>query len=194
VLLTITPRVIRSWQLPPKDTWNLYSGKAERYFSQPLLTDEETSSPADLYVGQYAASKEVNGLPAETVVSLDKAAYRVQEGGELEVKLVRSPFARGGSFPLRIRFDESLMSFDAIESELPDVVSEVSKVADGEIQAVVSLGKEGAAASTTAPIAVARFKTKATGVSYLILGSSTATEESGERYRVKLDSSYVVIE
>jgi general secretion pathway protein D len=192
VLLTITPRIIRPWQLPPKDTWSLYSGKAERYFSQPFISDVDFSRGDTSIAGQLG-NTETRALPAETVLSFENPAYRINQGEEIEVNLIKSALSPATSFPVRIRYDESLMQFVSLESIHEKGITQVEKVVDGEVSAVVSIGNDGIADGGLA-FAKARFLTREKGVSYIIMGTKSAAGTAGDRYQIEPGSAYVVIE
>ncbi len=192
VLLTITPRIIRPWQLPPKETWNLYSGKAERYFSQPFISDTELAH-ANLVPSGQAGNNVSQPLPSETVLSFEKTSYRIDSGDELEVNLKQSALSRTDTFPMRIRYDESLLQFISLEGVHPDSIMEIEEVGEGLVRAVVSV-RNGDVGNDTLSFATARFQSKQKGVSYIMMGSNSATGAAGERYQIEPASAYVVIE
>lgn len=192
VLLTITPRIIRPWQLPPKETWNLYSGKAERYFSQPFISDAD-SERGDIQISGQLGSNATQALPTETVLSFEQPSFRAAQGEEIEVNLIKSGLPRASIFPVRIRYDESLMQFISLESTQPNGITQVEKIGEGEVTAVVTITKAGTIDDTLS-FAKARFMANEKGVSYIMLGSNTAAGTAGERYQVEPGSAYVVIE
>lgn len=69
VLLTITPRVVRGWDMPAKDSQMFTSGSEERLSSQPLFggfpaTANKAKSPAALPVaGKNGAARDIKALP-----------------------------------------------------------------------------------------------------------------------------------
>lgn len=192
VLLTITPRIIRPWQLPPKETWNLYSGKAERYFSQPFISDAELALASVVPTVQTGGNAS-QPLPGETVLSFDRSAYRINSGDELTVNLRQSALSRTDTFPVRIRYDESLLQFVSLEGLHPGSITELEEVGDGLVRAVVSVvGSD--AVNDALSFATARFQTRQKGVSYIMMGTNTAAGAAGERYQVEPVSAYVVIE
>lgn len=192
VLLTITPRIIRPWQLPPKDTWNLYSGKAERYFSQPFISDAELALASVVPTVQTGGNAS-QPLPGETVLSFDRSAYRINSGDELAVNLKQSALSRTDTFPVRIRYDDSLLQFVSLEGLQPGSITELEEVGDGLVRAVVSV-VGGDAVNDALSFATARFQTRQKGVSYIMMGTNAAAGASGERYQVEPVSAYVVIE
>lgn len=191
VLLTITPRIIRPWLLPPRETWNLYSGKAQRYFSQPDGTDNNQRNDMDI-VGQLGNGG-LQSHQLENVLSFGQSAYRVNHGDELEINLVKSALLRLDSYPLHIRFDDSLLQFVSFESNQHNSDIRIEGQGKGVVDAVVSPQDAGDFDSTL-PYATLRFQTKEKGVSYVMIGSDVVSGNGGERYKIEPGSTYVVIE
>lgn len=190
VLLTITPRIIRPWQLPPKNTWNLYSGKADRYFSQPYITNPENDDRIFYNVGQISNHSE-QALPTKTVLSFHLASYDVVEGNEVEVALVKSGHIQQATFPVNIRYDNDVLEFISLESTVENGLTGVENIGDGEIKALATLNEK--ILADGAEFARLRFKANKIGVSYILLGTNSAVGNPDNRYQISPGSAYVVV-
>jgi general secretion pathway protein D len=69
VLLTITPRVVRSWDLPPKETRQFYSGTADSYFNQALFANMDVPI-AKSAQGQQRAKTAVDVTPLPAIAEI----------------------------------------------------------------------------------------------------------------------------
>ena len=85
------------------------------------------------------------------------------------------------------------MQFISLESTQANGITQVEKIGEGEVTAVVTITKEGTIDDTLS-FAKARFMANEKGVSYIMLGSNSAAGTAGERYQVEPGSTYVVIE
>ncbi len=190
VLLTITPRIIRPWSLPPQDTRMLYSGTAERYFTVP-----QTERPALLLPDEITlASAQVDtGLSPVVALKLNNSNYRVNNGELLNVDLIRSLTEQSGTYPIRLRYDARLMEFVSAESSLDSAIRNVEQVTDGVIHAEVTFDKS---RKLTENEALGRFvfRGKDKGVAFMILGGAAVSGNSSAQTPLQSDSAYVVIE
>lgn len=193
VLLTITPRILRPWQLPPRDTWSIYSGKANRYFTHPLLSSEDAKSLIAMASNDGSSLRSSNGTSVASLLSLDKHSYRTVKGDEVVVKFIKSGKSKSSKLPLHIRFDDGLLQLKSIEPSAHSKIELPDNIKDGDVDAVVSL--DGAAAEEAGNVvATAHFEAKSDGVSYLIVDGNLGADNQISSMPVSLDSAYVVIE
>lgn len=192
VLLTITPRIIRPWKLPAKETWNLYSGKAERYFSKPSVSNAD-SDYSDIYGAVQLGNYPEQTPKVETVLSFDRASYHVGEGDFLEIDLIKSATSSTNTYPLNIRYDESLLNFISLEGTKVNNKVDVANAGDGVVEAVVSF-EPNSVTGHTHPYAKLRFQTISKGVSYIMMGTEFVSGDDGQGYQIEPGSAYVVVE
>lgn len=145
VLLTITPRVVRSWELPPKSDRSLYSGTEKQYSSTPMFAyldqsaegggapeirlESETSdvpgrdggsAPANARLGATPARGTAVGsipapAPAQPLLSFSKPLYSASIEQPVLVDLTGRHLQSVGDLPLEVLFNPSILAFEGAE-------------------------------------------------------------------------------
>ena len=141
VLLTITPRVVRSWDIAPKDMQRFYSGTADTYTDQALFASLQSPSGMKPVVqtngntnmsGPAAgpvpvvASGAASGEPATNVAgnvvnptipatppvfAFSAPVYEGVAEQELEIRLVAENLPATSTVPVEVLFNPQLLKF-----------------------------------------------------------------------------------
>lgn len=184
VLLTITPRVIRPWDMPPEDTRKLYSGTAERYGIRPLISPNGVKA---------AAARDVLPAPKKEKATLKfgQENYSMAPSERILVPLELIGLSGSGEIPVRLRFDAELVALDELGGSADCCTfKDVHEVAPGEVSA--TLVYEGLNNGKTT-VGTAVLEGKREGVSYLVLGGTAAQVDDGIRIPTLSYSAHVVI-
>src|SRR5712692_4130707 len=141
VLLTITPRVVRSWDLPPKETRQFYSGTADSYFNQALFANMDvpiaksaqgqqraktavdvtpppvaqvgqTKPPANIETTVAAVAPALAPMPlGPPVLTFPEALYAGVSERDLEIQLLAENLNRPATLPIEVLFNPQLLKF-----------------------------------------------------------------------------------
>lgn len=141
VLLTITPRVVRGWDLPARGAREFYSGSENVYSDRPLFAALETPPGAQVRMEPSAAQAQpAPGTPivvappataplaaapvpvaaaapqpgapgAPPVLAFSDPVYEVASGQDFEIRVLGSNLGAAASVPLEILYNPQLLSF-----------------------------------------------------------------------------------
>lgn len=114
VLLTITPRIIRPWELAPESTRNLYSGTAEHYTTRARLgTDEMVETVMSAAREEALRNHRLQAVRAEPpTLAFDADNYGVKTGEEITVGLrANNPGEYGEGLRVRLEYEPDSLEF-----------------------------------------------------------------------------------
>lgn len=211
VLLTITPRVVRGWDIPAESLQAFYSGTAERYMDRPIFAALKTAgtdaviaqggapgTPVAPAGKQAAAIQLSKGLPPSVpvlgpVFGFAKPAYSVNTDSEVEVALTVSGLSSVETIPMELLYNDQLLEF--IGSTKGDVG--LSKL-DAERQKDRALLKLKAHVDQSGKplkgvLGILKFKGKQPGVSYLVYRMPTLKTVDGKSLEAQLRASRVIV-
>lgn len=104
VLLTITPRVVRGWDLPARAAREFYSGSENVYSDKPLFAGLETAAGAQIRMEQIAASAPATpaAATAPAPLTVPGAASPAAAAAAVAPQLLAAipPSTPGGTVPL----------------------------------------------------------------------------------------------
>jgi general secretion pathway protein D len=132
ILLTLTPRIVKGWDIPsPADT-EFYSGTGSRVGSQNELAFLSDGAPGGAVIrldingkktGRAATlASPVTKAPAKATpaatpkpvigksnIGFDKTIYEIANGGDTKIRTKMSGFAQGTEIAFRIRFNKNIV-------------------------------------------------------------------------------------
>lgn len=140
ILLTITPRVVRGWDLPRPELREFYSGNAENYMSQAIFQAEPArgeqeptpelpgflsaakpeapaaeASAAASNAKTSAAPPDRLGPPSKPVFAFSQPIYEMAAGEETEVELIGRNLRDIGQVNMDVVFDPKLLAYRSAE-------------------------------------------------------------------------------
>jgi len=209
VLLTITPRVVRSWDIPSKKARDMYSGTANTYAHESLFSylksSADTTEQPRIALGgkERPSKKEVTGKfaspaqpsPVKTMqLAFDEASYTLNSNDEVRVQLVAENLAAINDMPIEILVNPQILKYTGIEP---------GDVGSGEVKASLEAGK-GAIKLNVSNIKKAQIGEKnilgtlilkgvKPGISYLVYRTSTYKTSEGRNVRAQVKASRVVV-
>lgn len=141
VLLTITPRVVRGWDLPTRAASEFYSGSENVYSDKPLFAGLQTPPGAQVRMEPSSVPAPAAGAPiivaqppapvpapvaaaapaialvptgapgAPPVFAFSEPVYEVASGQDFEIRVLASNLGAAASVPLEILYNPQLLSF-----------------------------------------------------------------------------------
>jgi len=232
VLLTITPRVVRGWDLPNKTARQFYSGSESVYSDKALFADLETvafgeagqalrpkietnaaapvppsapAQPQTLSSSVIGAAQTLTmpgstqgaAAPAPAVASaappvmpsskgppslaFSEAAYEVQNGQELQIKLVGQNLGGATSLPIQVLYNPQLLKF--VRAAQGDPAPKSFDAAADETQGVLQVAvvyASNAAPQDSATLGNIVVRGTQPGISYLVYRLPAITGPNGE--------------
>lgn len=213
VLLTITARVVRSWDLPDKQKLALFSGTEKTYSSKPLFAylqtrtgggdqpqislegggDAGQAKPGNGSAVQVA--RRIPGVPGQPSLTFSEGVYNAQSGQEFEIRLVASDLGKVDRLPIEILFNPQLTQFVKGESSLSGAQGFKVKAdaAKGVLQVDMRLGKAGTKPGVPVELARIVMKGRKPGVSYLVYRTPKLTTRDGKPVQTQVRASRVVV-
>lgn len=208
VLLTITPRIIRPWDLMTDDESMFFSGTEKTYSSESKFAYLESESDTlpristssvsrqetkDNIVGNLSSGKPspLNGPFPKFRFS--KSVFEVSTNEEFTVTLMASNLKGISSVPVEILYNTSLISF--VRADAGDKVANFDADADsGRGIARVSINFS-SPIDTTGEVILGKLilKGKRSGISYLVYRSPILKNDKQERVHAQVQASRVVI-
>jgi general secretion pathway protein D len=221
VLLTITPRIVRSWDVPGKAAREFYSGTENVYSDKPLFASLELAAGAQIGVEGTA----VPGVAPVTVAPQQTAAgaappavaalappagapaasrppqfgfsepvYEVASNQDFEVRLVGANLAAGSVLPLEVLYNPQLLSY--VRGDKGDVAVESfnssADAARGVLQLSLNLAP-GATPADNAVLARVVLRGARPGISYLVYRTPAIKDPAGETVTGQVRASRVVV-
>lgn len=216
LLLTITPRVLRSWDLPPKSDLAFFSGSINRYSDRPLFSSLQngtakfgklpkikigrlTSPQKDDKTKQTAVPSKSpisQGVtfPSQPLFSFSQPVYEGISGKEFEIELVGNGLSDTKSLLAEILFNPDLVELIRWEKGSSQVASLVFETEKTKGVAKLNIGLvEGIAPQSKTVLAKVIMRAKKTGISYLLYKAPKLQNASGKAIDAQLRASRVRI-
>lgn len=211
VLLTITPHVVRGWEIPLPSEREFFSGTENSYADKSLFAAfNDEKSPAALRKGTASVTPidagelllpgmrgDESGKYADPVYfAFSKPSYEKSVGQEFEIEVVAQNLPGITSAPLEILYNPQVMSFVKADSGKSPEPKEFSASAD-EAKGVLNLKldySDKAPAKGNQVVARLVMKANAPGVSYLTYGTQDVVGTDGKNIVARSRASRVVIQ
>jgi general secretion pathway protein D len=223
VLLTITPRVVRGWDLPPVAERQFYSGTENSYYDKQLFADLKqaavtpsgnavaptietsgsiqnvTSTAPSIVATSFASSNSSQQQTASVnesqgALGFSKPVYDIDNGAEFTIQLTGESLGGLPKSPITILYNPKVISFVSGEPGATDPVS-FNVQADQE-NGEISIQQEqrpDATSNTNPVIASLHMKAVSPGTSYLVYRSVTGTDQGQSSAAPQLRASRVVV-
>ncbi len=223
VLLTITPRVVRGWDLPSKAAREFYSGTENTYIDKPLFAALSNlavaeggtpvapkidisgaplvavvNEPAPIATGAPAASATpVDSSPARAappIIAFSEPVYEATAGEEVEIKITGQNLAGVTSLPINVLFNGQLLNVVRVLPGEPAPQSFNAAVDEAKGGLALTLTyAPDAAPKDNATLARVIVRGAKPGVSYLIHQAPAIGGPNGETINAQLRPSRVVV-
>jgi general secretion pathway protein D len=181
VLLTITPRIIRPWELAPEEARQLYSGTAEVYTGKPRFGDAAGPGVQSEGGAGWKTAKAGRMSPA---IAFDAGDYRGKTGGKVSLGLTaRNAVGYGGGMRIKIDYSPEMLEFIGLE----DGAGRVADAGNGTVIAQFD-GQPGGDVHVLGRLA---FKARKSGVSFI---AAAGVADRLDGIRLLPGSAYVRIE
>jgi hypothetical protein len=222
-LLTVTPRVVRGWDVPTRAAREFYSGSESVYSDKPLFASLETAAGAQIRTEPGGAATAVAGAPGPAtptpVASLSPAGtqpgapgsvpaaltaplslafsepvYEVASGQNFEIRVIGANLAGAANVPLEILYNPQLLSY--VSGSRGDVAADSFNSSADASRGVltVSLGLAGGAVPAgNAVLARVVMHGEKPGISYLVYRAPSIKTASGETLNAQVRAARVVI-
>ena len=206
VLLTITPRIVRTWDLPDKSNEKIFSGTEKQYSTQPMFAflKESTSggkseiidgSMQDTLFTTTKQGKLKTKTPTRVMGSLsfDKAVYSTLKNEPVTIELIAEDLTDIGNMAMEIMFNSNLLEY--VQSEAVNIGKGTLQVTQDPDKGLVRLSLKNVDKSAGPKTVLARliFNSKDYGVSYLAYKATNYTGKSGELHKANIRASRIVI-
>ncbi|MBD3670665.1 MAG: hypothetical protein HUJ29_07815 [Gammaproteobacteria bacterium] len=202
VLLTITPKIVRGWDIPRKSLQNIYSGTADRFSTEPMFSGNATEMKvvsaqleSNQVSGEATSNKSSISVPTEStaaVINFDKSLYTVSRGNEFAVNLTAKGLSGASEITLPILYNTDILELKGINI-LSNTISDVQKrYTDNGVDLNIKF-KKSVSPDKDGPILNLMLQGDSKGISYLTGKQATATKETGGQVTVETRASRVVI-
>ena len=219
VLLTITPRVLRPWDLPSKADLQFFSGNANRYSDKALFAylgkspkgrsrrlprivlGDSSAGPATTPGAAPAPAQAPPGAPspvfpkpAQPLFTFSKPVYESGVGQEFEIELLGTDLRETASLSAEVLFNPDLVEFERGEqgpAYVDAFTTEVDK-AKGVLRIQVKLAR-GTRLEGKTVLGKVVLRGKKPGVSYLLYRTPKLEDASGEAIDAQIRASRVII-
>ena len=201
VLLTITPRIVRGWDVPPKDMRNIYSGTEKNYTNRSIFSNFETdkkNKDAEISIGSPESLKlkdKSSGNNSVQIIKLgfDKSAFTVIKDGEAEIRIVGKNLQDVKYLPFDILYNPNLLSFeDGIKSEITaKTFTATEKAGQGTISVIINELE----VSDNEEYVLGKIFLKGLkpGISYLVFRTNDYQGKNGNRVKSQVQTSRIIV-
>ena len=216
ILLTITPRVIRPWELPSKNSMAFYSGNANKYLSKgmfasldapvkkastPLPTIQVGKTEIDTIPGNNENIPEVPPKSNQALVtannpllSFSDGLYEKTVGQEFEIEILAEGLADTKGGAMTVLYNPAIM--EVVGEATPASSNILLRSSPGDQEGSLLLSfvlNEPPESAGPIKIGSVFVKGKKPGVSYLIYRSPKLEQSKGEKVDAEKRASRVVI-
>lgn len=216
VLLTITPRVVRGWDLPAKETRQFYSGTEDKYLDQAPFQSLASPSTAEIKesaVIQASPQAPVNENPAvpplsnqpitpagvgnviqTPSLSFSMPAYMAINQSEVEIQLLFDNLAKNREVATEIQFNPKVLEFtggDAGEFKVGFFQADKNEAGDA-VRLSAGFSND-AISKEKGVLAILRFRALKPGVSPLAYGVSSVKNSAGDIISPQSNASRVIV-
>ncbi|HKK06821.1 MAG TPA: secretin N-terminal domain-containing protein [Gammaproteobacteria bacterium] len=215
VLLTITPRIVRPWEVAPKDDREMYSGTQDNYSTHPLFaylnqsadnnkrptielggtSGGEEQTPTVVGPKQLARPDTVpSPAPTTPVLAFDKPVYSVDENGEFDIDLIGQNLHAIKDLPIEVLFNPQLMQFvSGTSGDIPSDQFKATSEAGKGVLRIDLKGLQPPQGERRGVLAHIKMKGLKPGISYLVYRTSSYTTSKGGTIRAQVRASRVII-
>ncbi|MEQ6341167.1 MAG: hypothetical protein M3A44_05800 [Gammaproteobacteria bacterium] len=204
VLLTITPRVVRGWDLPAKDARQFYSGTEDKYLDQApfqSLVSPVTAEVKDSAViqessqapvsenqatpslsGQSIAPSGVGNVIQVPILGFSAPAYTATNQNEVEVQLLFDNLSKNREIATEIHFNPKVLEFvggDAGELSVGFFQADKNETGDA-VRLSAGFANDAVSTMEKGILATLRFRALKPGVSALTYGVSSVKNAAGD--------------
>ncbi|NIR30376.1 MAG: hypothetical protein GWN84_13920 [Gammaproteobacteria bacterium] len=217
VLLTITPRVVRGWRVPPKESRAMFSGTEGRYALEPVfayLRERPAGGAAPRIRLEPAAAGEAPPAAARPAgagaavsgetpqpsgrqprLRFDQALYTLASGQEAIVEVRARGLGGAGALPIELLFNPNILEVGGVErGDLPmggfDAQVESAK---GVVRLELS-DVEAVAGAQERTIARLKVRGVKPGISYLVYRTSNLVTGEGDAVKAQVRASRVKVQ
>lgn len=203
ILLTITPRVVRGWDLGSRKSRSFYSGSANSYSTRPIFAALAQGRPTEIKVsGGGAVATAVVPItgttPASTQIStplfrFSRPVYQSNTGDELVIELVGQNIVAQDKMPVKILYNPQLLQF--VSGQGSDLAKSFNISADpGKGLLTIDMGlQEQTPEGKSVVLGRITLRSKKPGVSYLVYRSPRIKGTTGIIVNAQVRASRVVI-
>lgn len=212
VLLTITPRIIRGWDLSRPDERNIFSGSEKSFLNNPLFeylkVNAKGKSLPSINIGGQLDKRSKSKSKANSnddaldlsdkdglnnlILGFDKTQYSTNQDSVFTIDLTANHLEGVKNLPIDILFNPQLTQFDDVESNLKSVTSFVVNKDDIE-KGLLHIQFTGIEEEGSANLARLRFKAVNSGISYLIYKDKQYTDKNDKHQIPRIKTSRVII-
>jgi general secretion pathway protein D len=207
VLLTITPRVVRSWDFPHKRDSEIFSGTEKALSTQPLFAymDKQADEAKGPSISLESQDKADFAVPSATeehsigpkaksdkvVLRFAEGEYVVKQDGTIEIGMVAEGLDKIKNIPMQILLNPQLLEF--IEVERSGLDSKVS--VQQESGGIVKLEYTDINVSDSGPVSLGKLKLKGLtpGVSYIVYRALPFKGADDSQVRTQVRATRVTI-
>jgi general secretion pathway protein D len=221
VLLTITPHVVRSWEMPDASGRQFYSGSENSYLDHQMFAKMETTavSPAGIPVqpridtngsnsgaapvpaplsaavpAPQGSQPELQAPAAPPRLGFSDTVYEVASGKDFTIKLTGQDLAGVVSVPIEILYNPQVLSFVRGEAGNPAPQSFNATADDAKGVASLSLAYPPNGTPKEASVVASLVMHAGNpGVSYLLYRTKTVNGANGEVINVQTQAARVVV-
>jgi general secretion pathway protein D len=206
VLLTITPHVVRGWDLLPQSEREFFSGTESTYSTKPLFASfaDAVNSGDSSRAAMIARKAAVPALMIPdgaakfadpVVLTFSEPSYEQSAGKEFEIELTGQNLPGISSAPIEVLYDPKVVSFvraDAGSSPAPKSFDAVADPDKGMLTLKLDYPEDAPAKGHTV-VARLIMKGVAPGSSYLTYSTQAVVGAEGENIGAQAKASRVVI-
>jgi len=196
VLLTITPRVVRGWELPDPSLRQFYSGSAETYMTRSLYAQEQVEEPSvtsqsGRQTTRTGRDKTQNPAKSNTTkptlpsIAFKQAVYELKPDQEQTLVLTGEQLVQLTALKGRLTYDASLL--EILDTQAGAGRIKLNTNEPGNIQIEATPG------AATNELITLRVKAKKVGIGYLVFRMEPALNKQGQAVNVQLKPSRIIV-
>lgn len=208
VLLTITPRIVRAWELPEEGEREIYSGSEKNLSDKALFDYLNKNSTGNkkaaikvnnqLDSGKLSSDRNTSSIRGNNVnannstLSFSQSQYITNDSNKFSITLAAKKLSLIKDLPVELLFNPQLMQFNDIESKL-DTVESFTLDKDDIDKGVLRIKMKGLNAGNLENLATLNFTAIKPGISYLVYRNKQYTDKSGKLKSPQINASRVVV-
>jgi len=223
VLLTITPRIVRGWDLPTRAAREFYSGSENVYSDKPLFANLETAAGAQIRMEQAGAAAAALSAPivqspapapavqtalvapvappaapgapgAPPLLAFSDAVYEVASGQTFEIRVLAANLPGSANIPLEILYNPQLLTY--VSGARGEVALQSFNASADAQRGLVSVSLAlgpDEIASGNSVLARLVMRGEKPGISYLVYRAPAIQTAKGESLSAQVRAARVVI-
>lgn len=198
VLLTITPRIVRGWDIPPKDLRSIYSGTEKSYTNRSIFSNfNDKIKNKEVKISLPNIKNNKDGLKSRKAkvikLGFDKTAFTITDNGESEIKVIGENLKDVKFLPFDILYNPNLLSFEeGIQSDAP--VSKFSATEESG-QGTISIKLNDLDVTDDSPQVLCTLILKGVkpGISYLVFRTNEYQGKNGNAVKSQVQTSRIIV-